>query len=134
MYSPILSTLEIIVTIVAVIHFLSAGEPTLALPDIALILIFLNKRHPPVDADENRQTDHPFDRDQDQVDPSEDQEPKETVFTLDVGKLNVSAAALGTSLIVCHNYFLLLFSSFVFLRLSFPYDSKGCWFLFWFYF
>ena len=66
-----LSASEVVVALVAVVHLLSAGEPALELPDIALVLLLLNEGHPPVDADEIGQTDHPLDGDPQQVDPAE---------------------------------------------------------------
>ena len=105
-------TLEVVVTLVAVVHLSSAGEPALELPDIALTLLLLNEGHPPVDADENGQTDHPLDGDPQQVDPTEQNKPQATLLAFNTGQLHMGAAALGTSLIVCHNIFLLFLSSY----------------------
>ena len=103
---------EVVVAVVAVVHLSSAGEPALELPDIALTLLLLNEGHPPVDADENGQTDHPLDGDPQQVDPAEQNKPQATLLAFNAGQLHMGAAALGTSLIVCHNIFLLFLSSF----------------------
>ena len=91
----------------AVVHLLAAGEPALALPDVALALLLLDEGHPPVDAQDGQQTQAPLNGDQHQVNPTEHQKPKETVLTLNIGKLNVIAAALGALLIVKHNKYLL---------------------------
>ena len=100
-------TLEVVVALVAVVHLLAAGEPALALPDVALALALLDEGHPPVDAQDGQQTQAPLNGDQYQVNPAENQEPEKSVFALDVGKLNVIATALGALLIVKHNKYLL---------------------------
>ena len=109
-----LSASEVVVALVAVVHLLSAGEPALELPDIALVLLFLDEGHPPVDADENGQTDHPLDGDPQQVDPTEQNKPQATLLAFNTGQLYVSAAALGTSLIICHDYVSPLFLFLIF--------------------
>ena len=122
-------------TVVAVVGLLTAGEPALALPHIALALTMLDQGHPPVDTHQHRQADQPLNGDQDQVDPSENQEPEKAVFALYIGKLDVSAAALGTSLIISHNYLISFFLSLLcfLLRFSFLYASRVFWFLIRFY-
>ena len=109
-----LSASEVVVALVAVVHLLSAGEPALELPDIALVLLFLDEGHPPVDADEHCQTDHPLDGDPQQVDPTEQNKPQATLLAFNTGQLYVSAAALGTSLIICHDYVSPLFLFLIF--------------------
>ena len=96
-------TLEVVMAIVAVVHLSSAGEPTLALPDVTLTHGLLDQCDPPVDAQQHRKTDAPLDGDQDQVEPAEHQEPEKAMLALNTGKLHVVAAALGTFLIVCHD-------------------------------
>ena len=61
--------------LVAVVHLLAAGEPALALPDVALALALLDESHPPVDAQQHRKTDAPLNGKHDQVNPTENQEP-----------------------------------------------------------
>ena len=96
-------TLEVVVAIVAVVHLPSAGEPALALPHVTLALALFDDGHPPVDAQQRRETDAPLNGKHDQVNPTENQKPQKTVLALDTGKLNVIAAALGALLIVKHN-------------------------------
>ena len=129
-----LSASEVVVALVAVVHLLSAGEPALELPDVTLVLLLLDEGHPPVDADEHCQTDHPLDGDPQQVDPTEQNKPQATLLAFNTGQLYMSAAALGTSLIVCHNNYLLL-SLFVFYfsGFCFPFVFKGFWGLLRFY-
>ena len=61
--------------LVAVVHLPSAGEPTLALPDVTLALALLDDGHPPVDTQQHRKTDAPLNGKHDQVNPTENQEP-----------------------------------------------------------
>lgn len=86
----------------AVVSLSTAGEPTLALPNIALALGLLDYVHPPVDAEEYCDTNDPLDGQQQQVDPTKQDEPQATILALNVGQLDVCAAALGTFLIQCH--------------------------------
>ena len=71
--------------LVAVVHLSGTGEPTLALPDIALSGYSLQNSHPPVNTYQNRQTDTPLDRQPDQIDPTKDQEPETTVLAGHIG-------------------------------------------------
>ena len=83
----------------AVVCLLSSGEPALALPDVTLALGLLDHIHPPINADKDHQSDTPLDRDQDQINPAKNQEPKAAMLAFNVGQLNICAAALGTLLI-----------------------------------
>jgi hypothetical protein len=47
-------------TIVAVIDFLSAGEPALSFPDITFFLYRFYNSHPPVKAKNDHKTNHPL--------------------------------------------------------------------------
>ena len=54
-------TLEIMRAVVAVVNFLSSGEPTQALPHITLAFDFSDDCHPDIDTEDDHQTDTPFD-------------------------------------------------------------------------
>ena len=97
--------LEVVRAVVAVVSLSSAGEPTLALPNVALALRLLDHSHPPVDQEEDCDADAPLDDHPDQEQPTEHQEPKAALLAFDVGQLNALAAALRALLIHCHvNY------------------------------
>ena len=55
----------------AVVSLVSAGEPTLALPNVALTLQLFDDEHPGVNEDKDCQADRPLDREQDQIDPTQ---------------------------------------------------------------
>ena len=86
-----------------IIDFLSAGEPTLTLPYIALALRLLNNRHPPIDANKQHKTNAPFEKYPDQIGPTKQNKPQAAVLALYIGQLNVCAATFRTLLIKCHN-------------------------------
>lgn len=90
----------------AVIHLFPAGKPPLAFPDIALSLALFDNGHPPVEAKAYRRADHPFNGYPDQINPSKQYEPEASVLAFNIGQLYMGTAALGTSLIVCHNFYL----------------------------
>ena len=102
-------TSEIVVAVVAVVGLIFAGEPALTLPYIPLALCFFDNGHPGVNEDKDRQTDDPLDGDQDQIDPTQQDEPQTAVLAVDAGNLNVGTSTLGTLLIDSHDNFLLCF-------------------------
>jgi len=77
--------LEIMPALMAVVDFPRTGKPALAFPDIALAERLLDNCHPPVDAHQNRQTDHPLNGKPDQINPTENKEPETSVLTGNIG-------------------------------------------------
>ena len=84
------------VAAVAVVGLLFAGEPTLALPNIANAFFLLQIGHPRVDANQYGQTNHPLDGQDDQVNPAEQDKPKQTSGVGNTGELYFITTALGT--------------------------------------
>lgn len=82
--------------VVAVVNLLLAGEPALAFPHIALVLLVLQQSHPPVNAAQQGQSDHPLNRNEDQVYPAEENKPQTTVLAGHIGELHLCATTLGT--------------------------------------
>ena len=56
--------------IVTIVSLFSTREPTFALPDVAFTLCFINHSHPPIEADENSDTNAPFDEDPNNINPA----------------------------------------------------------------
>lgn len=104
-----LLTLKIIGTIVAIVNFLSTGEPTLAFPDITFPLGFFNNRHPPVKANDDHKADHPLDHNPEQEKPTKQNKPQAAVLAFYIGQLDMCATAFRTFLIQCHGNYLSIF-------------------------
>ena len=67
--------------IVAIIVARLSGEPLSGFPDVALLLHCLDNRHPPVKANQNHKSDQPFEHNEEDVKPAEQQQPQTAVLT-----------------------------------------------------
>lgn len=88
--------LEIVVAAVAVVGLSFAGEPPLALPNVANTFLFLQEGHPGVNANQHSQSNHPLDWKKNEIEPSKQNEPKQTFGAVYAGDLYFGAAALRT--------------------------------------
>ena len=69
----------------AIIDFLSAGEPTLALPNVSLSLVFLDDCHPPIEENKYHGANAPLDEYPDQEQPTKQDKPQTTMFAFNIG-------------------------------------------------
>ena len=94
---------KIITTIVAIINPSSIREPSLRLPNMTLSCYFMYNCHPPIIANENHHTNHPFAHDPHKIPNAKQNHIQTTMLTRFIRQLYFSATTFGTFYINHHN-------------------------------